>query len=224
VKLVLNPEYGLYERGGKAFCSSKQVAETFEKEHRNVLRDIRELDCSEKFSLLNFEQSTYLNEKKQKQPEFLMTKDGFTFLVMGYRGEKAAAFKEIYIERFNQMEDFIKSLLAARFEFPDFTDAVMRSHDEPKFYHYSNELNMINKIVLNMDAKQYKKLHGIAKDEKSIRPFLSAEEAAAIEALQRADIGLLMVVPEFSRRKEILTGLYQRLRAGREAISELSSA
>lgn len=89
-KLILNPEYGLYERNGQAFCSSRQVAEEFDKQHDNVLRDIRNLDCSEQFRLLNFEESSYRNEQNKKQPEYLMTKDGFVFLVMGYRGKKAA--------------------------------------------------------------------------------------------------------------------------------------
>ncbi|SIS89136.1 Rha family transcriptional regulator [Alicyclobacillus vulcanalis] len=79
----------LYERNGQAFCSNRQVADEFGKRHDNVLRDIANLDCSEEFRLLNFEESYYINEQGKKQPQMLMTKDGFTFLVMGYRGKKA---------------------------------------------------------------------------------------------------------------------------------------
>ena len=43
-KMALNPEYGLYECEGKPFCTSRQVAETFEKRHDHVLRDIREIE------------------------------------------------------------------------------------------------------------------------------------------------------------------------------------
>jgi Rha family phage regulatory protein len=68
-KMALNPEYKLYERSGKPFCSSRQVSDEFEKEHRRVLQDIRELDCSERFRLHNFVQSSYLNEQHKKQPE-----------------------------------------------------------------------------------------------------------------------------------------------------------
>lgn len=146
MKLILNPEYGLYEKSGQPFCDSLQIAETFEKQHDNVLRDIRNLDCSDEFRLLNFEESTYKNEQKKSQPKILMSKDGFVFLVMGYRGKKAAGFKESYISRFNQMEQFIKSLLTTKIEFPAFTEAVMLAHDEPKYYHYSNEINMIYRI------------------------------------------------------------------------------
>lgn len=48
--------------------SSLDVAETFGKRHDNVLKDIRELDCSDEFRLLNFEESTYLNSQNKKQP------------------------------------------------------------------------------------------------------------------------------------------------------------
>lgn len=209
MKPVLNPRYGLFESKGAAFCSSRQVAETFGKRHANVLRDVQELDCSDNFRELNFEFSSYASEQKKKLPLVYMTKDGFTFLVMGYRGKRAAAFKESYIQRFNDMERFIKNMLTARAEFPAFTDAVLNAYEEPKFYHFCNEADMINKIVLGMSAKKFRELHGLEKGV-SIRPYLSDAEAEAVLALQRADIGLLEVVPEFERRREVLAGMYTR--------------
>lgn len=65
-KLILNPEYRLYERDGQAFCSSRQVAEEFGKEHRNVLRDIENLDCSAEFNALNFERVAYRDAKGER--------------------------------------------------------------------------------------------------------------------------------------------------------------
>ena len=56
----------------KSVVTSLDIAETFEKEHKNVLRDIRELECSEEFRRLNFEQSEYLNEQSHKQPMYLI--------------------------------------------------------------------------------------------------------------------------------------------------------
>jgi Rha family phage regulatory protein len=215
-KLMLNPEFNLYERKGQAFCSSRQVAEEFSRQHDNVLRDVRNLDCSEKFFLLNFEEKKY-KSKRAEQPEFFMTKDGFTFLVMGYRGKKAAKFKEAYINRFNAMEEFIKNLATAKLEHPAFTDAVMLAHEEPKHYHFSNESNMINRIVLGMDAKQFKQANGIDAKTPSIRPYLTTEQIAAIVTLQRADIGLLVAMPDFQARKQALTQYYERLKLKRIA-------
>lgn len=202
-KLILNPEYHLYEKEGKPFCDSLMVAETFGKEHKNVTRDIENLDCSSHFNTLNFERINYRDSRNRKQEKYLMTKDGFTFLVMGYRGKKAAKFKEAYIQRFNDMEQFIKSLYTAKTEFPAFTAAVLEAHEEPKHYHFSNEINMIYRIVLGMDAKAFRELHGIEKGA-VIRPYLSEMQIGLIESLQRMDIGLLISVSDFQSRKQIL--------------------
>ncbi len=90
---------------GKATTSSRMVAEIFGKRHDDVLKAVRNLDCSDAFRLRNFAESTYLNAQGKSQPMQDMTFDGFTFLVMGFIGEKAAAFKEAYIDEFNRMRN-----------------------------------------------------------------------------------------------------------------------
>ena len=108
------------------------------------------------------------------------------------------------------MENFIKSLFATKEEFPAFTDAVLMAHSEPKHYHFSNEINMIYRIVLGMDAKTFREHRGIDKGA-SIRPYLSSDEIKLVEQLQRADIGLLVSMPVFEQRKFALTNYYNRL-------------
>lgn len=92
----------------KAVTSSLKVAEMFHKDHRHVLRDIKNLDCSKEFTESNFGLSKYKDSTGKYNPVYYMTKDGFTFLVMGYRGKKAAEFKEDYIKAFNLMETTLK--------------------------------------------------------------------------------------------------------------------
>lgn len=196
------------ERNGKPITTSRKIAEVFEKEHYNVLRDIENLDCSEEFTALNFEVSGYKDTSGKKNKEYIITKDGFVFLVMGYRGKKAAAFKESYIKRFNDMESFIKSIQAAKMDYPALTKAIEQAHEEPKFYHFSNEINMINRIVLGVDAKHFKEENGLDKKETSIRPYLTQEQIKAVEELQRIDIGLLVANIEFEHRKQILKSHY----------------
>lgn len=89
--------------------SSKNVAEAFGKEHKNVIRDIRELDCSMEFARLNFEPNEINTFLGQETSEYFMTRDGLAFLVMGYRGSKAAEFKEAYIAAFNEMEAALRN-------------------------------------------------------------------------------------------------------------------
>ena len=96
---------GLTERDGKAVVSSRDIARVFEKEHRRVLQDVRTIAENDLvWGLHNFVQSAYTNEQNKSQPEYLITRDGFILLVMGYTGEKAMRFKKAYIAAFNEME------------------------------------------------------------------------------------------------------------------------
>jgi len=93
----------------QALTTSLLVAEKFGKRHDNVLRDIEGLSCSSSFRSLNFEETPYVNPQNgQTYRMYAMTKDGFTFLVMGYTGETAGRFKEDYINAFNNMEEIIR--------------------------------------------------------------------------------------------------------------------
>ena len=96
----------------KVVTDSRIVAEVFERQHYNVLRDIDTLSCSKEFQAANFGVSFTIrglpNGGNKKERYYTMTKDGFTFLVMGYTGAKAAQFKEAYINAFNQMENRLK--------------------------------------------------------------------------------------------------------------------
>lgn len=207
--LKINEEFGLMEIEGQPMCSSRQVAETFGRRHDDVLRSIRKLDCSDSFRLRNFTESSYINSQKKKQPEFLMTKDGFTFLAMGFTGKKVAEFKEAYIERFNRMESFIKDLIGARLEHPEFTDAIQAINKAPKSYHYSNESDMINRIVLGMTAKQVREIHGIPKGQ-SIRPCLTDDQIKWIRILQTMDITAMRFGMDYETRKAHLISYFQK--------------
>lgn len=98
--------------------TSLVVAKFFGKRHADVLRSISKLDCSEEFSKRNFalviESMTYNDNKGVSQDKdtkridhYMMTKDGFMFLVMGFTGKQAAKLKEAYINEFNRMSDIL---------------------------------------------------------------------------------------------------------------------
>lgn len=210
-QLVPMDEYGIFaDSNDTARANSLLVARMFGKRHDSVLRDIRNLDCSEKFNLHNFEEITYKDDRGRKQPAVAMTRDGFTFLVMGYRGKKAAQFKETYIERFNEMERFIRTLVNARQDFPLLTANIKLLHENPKRYHFSNECDMINVLVTGMKAKQFRQIHGLEKGQ-SIRPYLTPSEIELLDALQRADIGLMIALPDYHQRKRHLEWYKDRL-------------
>ena len=100
--------------------SSRDVARVFEKEHKDVLKSIRNLACSGEFNERNFAPVVYVDAKGEERPEVLMTRDGFTILAMGYTGDRAMQFKEAYIAEFNRMEGALQEKrLHARFNIPD---------------------------------------------------------------------------------------------------------
>lgn len=100
---VLDPSAVTLE-DGRPTTTSLVVAEVFGKEHKLVLRAIRQLDCSPEFNGCNFAPVEYMDEKGEMRPMYRMTRDGFTFLCMGFTGKEAARWKEAYIAAFNRME------------------------------------------------------------------------------------------------------------------------
>lgn len=98
----------VYLRNDEAVCSSLQVAEKFEKRHDNVMRSIEGLLKNEETHEM-FKNSSYIEEQNnQRYPMYLMNRDGFSLLVMGFTGKKALDWKLQYIKAFNQMEKFIR--------------------------------------------------------------------------------------------------------------------
>lgn len=208
-ELIPKDEYGIFvDAHDTARVDSLFVAEFFEKNHKEVLRDIRKIidptsGLSEEFRQRNFAPSSYINNQNKKQPCFCMTRDGFTLLAMGYTGHQAMKFKELYIRRFSEMEVFIQTLVETRQEFPLLTANIKLVHEHPKPYHFSNEADMLNRLAIGMTAKEFRKLHGL-KDEESIRPHLTDAQITTLDTLQKIDIGLLLAIPDYNQRKRQL--------------------
>ena len=87
--------------------SSKDIAEHFGKDHKNVLQNIRDILVAEN-SATKFFQETSSVYRGQHFPLYLMNRDGFSLLAMGFTGKKALQWKLKYIEAFNEMEETLK--------------------------------------------------------------------------------------------------------------------
>ncbi len=105
IENVVIPQLTVSEQG-TPMASSLDVAKVFGKEHKNVLQSIENLfeDIPQDFTELNFQPSSYMNQQNKEQPMYLLTRDAFTLLAMGFTGKKAMQFKIAYIEAFNAME------------------------------------------------------------------------------------------------------------------------
>ena len=214
-ELIPKNEYGLFaDKKDIVRVDSLYVAEFFEKNHKEVLRDIRNIAApnsglSKEFAERNFALGSYKDKQNKKRPCYYLTRDGFTILVMGYKGKKALRFKELYIRRFNEMEELIKSLVKVRTEFPLLTENIKLLHEKPKPYHFSNECDMINRIVIGKSAKQFRLENNLEKGT-SIRPYLTEVQINLIEKLQKVDIGLLVAFPNYEDRKRHLEWYKQK--------------
>jgi Rha family phage regulatory protein len=104
-QITAHPDQFIFAQGETLKTTSLKVAEAFGKQHKDVIRKLNGLDCSQDFTQRNFALSEYTDTTGRKLPLWEMTKDGFMFLVMGFTGKKAARIKEAYISAFNVMAD-----------------------------------------------------------------------------------------------------------------------
>lgn len=100
-------------RNETAVCDSLQVAQNFGKRHDNILREISALlkiegsNSAQEWARC-FKESTYKDSTGKSNKMYYMNRDGFTFLVMGFTGQKANEWKWKYITAFNRMESIIR--------------------------------------------------------------------------------------------------------------------
>ncbi|MCS8616351.1 phage regulatory protein [Latilactobacillus curvatus] len=95
----------------QAVTTSLQVADAFGKQHKHVIEAIEaKLSTAENSALLEmFQESTYQARNGKLNKMYYMNRDGFTFIAMGFTGQKADGFKLKYISAFNEMEKSVKA-------------------------------------------------------------------------------------------------------------------
>lgn len=106
----------VYLKNNEAVCDSLQVAEKFHKRHDKLVSEIERMypgligrGCAQNGGHPMFIKTTYIHhQNNQSYPKYIMNRDGFSLLVMGFTGKKALEWKLQYIKAFNQMESFIK--------------------------------------------------------------------------------------------------------------------
>lgn len=194
----------------RTVVSSLDISETFGKEHRRVLQDIREIGCSEEFRLHNFVQSSYENSQGKQQPMFLVTRDGFVLLAMGYTGELAMRFKEAYIKQFNAMESALRGKLIEREKGiavrQALTKALQQSTENERMHGhaYSTYTNVIYKVLFGMNAAQLREKYQI-KASDNLRDCFTQEELRAIQSMECLVSGLVDCGWGYTAVKDFIT-------------------
>lgn len=158
---ALCAELHLRHEGGIPVVNSRDVAEFFEKEHKNVLRDIDGILTGSDVSPSWFRASDYLDAKGESRRSFDLTRQGFTLLVMGWTGERAMTFKIRYIEAFDAME---AALRAPNTISPDQFIQAVREIVAPLAVRFDGQDRAIERIDVRID--------GIAEDLASVKAKL----------------------------------------------------
>ncbi|HDR4766306.1 TPA: Rha family transcriptional regulator [Bacillus thuringiensis] len=106
-----NEQALVFENNGKVVTDSLMIAEMFEKTHDNVLKDIRKQIeyAGPEFSLVNFHESNYENERGRKYLKYNLTEEAFTLVAMSYNTKEAVQMKIKFIEEFKRMKQHIQN-------------------------------------------------------------------------------------------------------------------
>jgi Rha family phage regulatory protein len=132
----------------KAVTSSLQVSNTFEKRHADVIRSIEDLISMNAKLRSYFVSDTYVDNIGRKQPMYLMNRDGFALLAMGFTGKRALQFKLDYINAFNEMELYLKNTQSSK----EIEDSKNRKSESISAESMQRNIRMMHEqLFANMD-------------------------------------------------------------------------
>ena len=178
--------------------SSRQVADDFGKQHKDVLESIRGILAAENSATKFFYESTFTNRGKQ-YPEYLLNRDGFSLLVMGFTGEKALEWKVKYINAFNAMEQELRD----------------KELEKPK---QANERDKA--MLLNAQSRQATLFMKLS-ERSSIPEFKRIMEAYAANSLAGKEI---VSLPEAKEKTYSATDIGNMLGVSKNKIGVLANA
>lgn len=217
-------EIGTIKREEKAVVSSLDVAATFTyyseeedkqytREHKAVLRAIRELKCSDEFRSEHFSPSKYVDTRGKEQPCIVMDRDGFAMLVMGFNDPKSTKFKEMYISQFNAMERALSGKKEERAKgiavSQALTNAIKQSSENERMHGhaYSTYTDVIYKALFGKTAKRFRDELGATKSN-SLRDFFSEED---LKRVQNAEMYVSSMIGFGYGYEEIKSSLVEKV-------------
>jgi len=195
-------DLNIFEKDSEAWVSSRTIADKFEKRHKDVLEKIDQIlnEDNDEFTERNFRLSSFKDSSGKKNKEYLLNRKSFSLIVMSFTGKKALQFKKQYINRFEDMYNLIQTRLLSKEGYRIMTDAIKSYIDNPKFYDYAREADMINKIVLGMSAKEFKELNFT----ENVRDNIVAEKLNNLNKAQILNAQLIIARFSFSERQSAI--------------------
>lgn len=190
--------------------SSRDIAKLCNKEHKNVIRVIKDL-LSDQVLDAQLEPLKF-NYRGQDFDYYELNKRDSIVLVARLN----PAFMAAIIDRWAYLEKKVQEKFQhsevrqeSKLEYKPMTDAIKDAHEEIKPYHFSNEADLINRIALGMTASKFRKHHDISKND-LIRDYMTTEQLNCIISLQRANTVYIEDGLSFDVRKDKLTKLFDK--------------
>ena len=122
----------VFNNNGKVMTNSLLIAEKFERRHADVIKTIESLTLANEKVRSLYESATYIDEQGKGRKLYVMDRDGFTLLVMGFNGKKALDFKMEYISEFNKMENYLKGQSLSEYSNDPFIQLRINQIDQEK--------------------------------------------------------------------------------------------
>ena len=166
-----------------AVVSSLQIAEHFGKQHKVVLRAIENaISTGHNFGLSEspFRKSHYKDESGKKNPMYYLTRDGFSFVVMGFTGKKAAEWKWKYIAAFNAMEKVIRERLTLEWQHTRAAGKLTRKAE-------TDVIKLLAEYAKGQGSKNAQKLYMVYSRLANKAVGVTSRETASIRELNRLE-------------------------------------
>lgn len=205
-------EYGLFaDLRNTTRVDSRYVARLYNRPHKDVLKRIenmRRRGFSPEFCRENFHEMESTNDRGLRETFYGVARDGFLALAKDFIASKDAETTANYVQRFDQMDSWIEGKISARREFPMLAKQIQLMDPDAQPFEYSNEADMLNRVVLGVNAKQYRIIHHLPRNA-DIRDHLSEHDNAMLNLMQTLDIGLLVGLHSYTERRQQLTRFYE---------------
>ncbi|MBD2816663.1 Rha family transcriptional regulator [Xenorhabdus sp. Flor] len=205
---------------GQPVVTTDVIANEFGRDHFRVMGSIDSLIESQHLGASDFRGSSYISKQNKELPCYELTERGFLIAMPFIGGEKSRDGQVRLVDSFIKFREKAtkESQIQlererARVEYRPMTDAIKNSRKqdgkETEYFHYSNEADLINDVVLGMKSAKFKKTNDIGKSE-AIRDYLTEWQIKAITELQRANTVLISMGWSRDQRKEALKGIFDK--------------
>lgn len=195
---------GIFERDTDAWVYSYDIAKLFGKRHGDVIRSVERCmeEVSEEFCQRNFASAKVPGRKGGERKAYRLNRKAFSYVVMGFTGERAAKFKEAYIEAFERMSDLIFTREVAKHGYKEMSAAVADciGRDAKVF---QEEADRVNLAVLGFPSREFRAVFHVPSG-KNPRDSIPKTLLEKLDKAQRLNAQLIIAGMDDEARDQIL--------------------